>query len=61
MKRAEEYKNLAEQVRHQARTAYSKQVAAEWDHLADCYLVLARQAERNEQVAASSGERSPNN
>ena len=50
MTRAEEYRHLAEHVRDRARTVDSRNLATEWDHLADCYVLLAKQAERNEKA-----------
>ena len=48
MVRAQEYRHLAERVRDFARQT-DTEFAAEWEQLARCYLVLAEQAERNEQ------------
>ena len=48
MTRAQEYRYLAERVRHRAQT--DTRFAAEWEQLARCYFSLAKQAERNEQV-----------
>ena len=44
--RAQEYRYLAERVRHRAQT--DARFAAEWEQLARSYLLLAEQAERNE-------------
>jgi hypothetical protein len=45
---AAQYRVLAAQLRERAREdADSAHLAAEWNHLADCYLQLAEQAERN--------------
>jgi len=49
MTRAQEYRYLAERVRDRARQA-DINLAAEWEQLARCYLLLAEQAERNEQA-----------
>ena len=49
MTRAQEYRHLAERVRDFARQT-DTEFAAEWEQLARCYLSLAKQAERNEQV-----------
>jgi len=49
MARAQEYRHLAERVRDFARQT-DTEFAAEWEQLARCYLLLAEQAERNEQV-----------
>ena len=60
MTRAQEYSHLADQVRTRARTADSRDLAAGWEHLADCYAMLAKLADRNEktdQVASRDEER----
>jgi len=49
--RAQEYRYLAERVRHRAQT--DARFAAEWEQLARCYLLLAGEAEREEQVDIS--------
>ena len=49
MTRAQEYRYLAERVRDRARQA-DINLAAEWEQLARCYLLLAEQVERNEQA-----------
>ena len=49
MTRAEEYKYLTERVRARARMADGRGLASEWNHLADCYAMLAKQSERKEQ------------
>ena len=49
MRRAQEYRYLAERVRDRARQADTN-LAAEWEQLARCYLLLAQQAERSEQA-----------
>ena len=49
MTRAQEYRYLAERVRDRARQA-DINLAAEWEQLARCYLLLAEYAERNEQA-----------
>jgi len=46
--RAQEYRYLAERVRHRAQT--DARFAAEWEQLARCYLLLAGEAEGEEQV-----------
>lgn len=63
MTRAQEYSHLADQVRTQARTAGSRNVAAGWEHLADCYALLAKLAEQNEKTEemTSRDEERPNN
>lgn len=62
MTRAQEYSHLADQVRTRARTADSD-LAAGWEHLADCYAMLAKLAERNEKTdqVASRDEERPHN
>jgi hypothetical protein len=49
MTRAEEYRQLAEHVRARARSEESRSVATGWNNLAECYALLARQAERYEE------------
>jgi hypothetical protein len=49
MTRAREYRHLAERVRDFARQT-DTEFTGEWEQLARCYLLLAEQAERNEQV-----------
>ncbi len=45
---ATQYRVLAAQLRERARDdANTPHLAAEWNHLADCYIQLAEQAERN--------------
>ena len=46
--RAQEYRYLAERVRDRARN--DTKFTAEWEQLARCYLLLAGEAERDEQV-----------
>jgi len=46
--RAQEYRYLAERVRDRAQT--DTRFAAEWEQLARCYLLLAGEAEREEQI-----------
>ena len=48
-RRAQEYRHLAERVRDYARQT-DIEFVAEWEQLARCYLLLAEEAERNEQV-----------
>ena len=45
---AEKYRRLAATFRAQSRAVGSKKLAAEWDHLANCYDRLAEQAAQNE-------------
>ena len=52
MTRAQQYRNLAERVRDYARQT-DTEFAAEWEQLARCYLLLAGEAEREEQVDIS--------
>jgi hypothetical protein len=47
---AEQYRILAAGLRARARTVDSAALAAEWEHLADCYIRLAEQADRNERL-----------
>ena len=49
MKRAQEYRHLAERVRDYARQT-DIEFVAEWEQLARCYLLLAGEAEGEEQV-----------
>ena len=48
-RRAQEYRHLAERVCDFARQT-DTEFAAEWEQLARCYLSLAGEAEREEQV-----------
>lgn len=43
----DQYRTLAARFRAHARTTASPRLAAEWEHLARCYVRLAEQAERN--------------
>lgn len=47
---AEQYRALASQLRARARLAETPRLMSEWEHLANCYLRLARQAEANEKL-----------
>ncbi len=47
---AEQYRALASQLRARARLADTPRLMSEWEHLASCYLRLARQAEENEKL-----------
>ena len=49
---ADQYRKRAAQLRAMAREADSPTLAQEWRHLADCYLLLAHQAEKNLQADA---------
>lgn len=42
-----QYRALAANLRARARSADSEEIAAEWEHLADCYVRLAEQADQN--------------
>jgi hypothetical protein len=41
------YRRLAAQLRAKARDEHASHLRAEWEHLADCYIRLAEQADRN--------------
>lgn len=60
MKASGGYRNLAERVRAKARTVDSRNVAAEWNQLADCYALLAERNENADQVAPGDKERPHN-
>lgn len=47
---ADHYRKLAAQLRAMAREADSPHLVGEWQHLADCYILLAQQAEKNAGV-----------
>lgn len=47
---AEQYRVLASRFRAKARLAETPRLMSEWDHLASCYLRLARQADENEKL-----------
>jgi len=52
---AAQYRALAAQLRKRAREdANTPRLAAEWNHLVDCYMQLAEQAERNSSPDAAS-------
>jgi hypothetical protein len=44
---AEQYAKLAAHLRAKARSEESPSLRAEWEHLAQCYVDLAEQADRN--------------
>ena len=44
------YRKLAAQLRAKARTEPSPLLRGEWEHLANCYVRLAEQAERNSKT-----------
>ncbi len=50
---ATHYRTLAAQLRARARTEEAPQLRAELDHLAQCYVRLAEQADRNSQTDVS--------
>jgi hypothetical protein len=50
MSPAQQYRKLAAELRAKARQENDRAVKAEWDHLAQCYLRLAEQAEKNTNV-----------
>ena len=50
---ATHYRTLAAQLRSRARTEESPPLRAEWNHLAQCYIRLAEQADRNTQTDVS--------
>jgi hypothetical protein len=47
---AEQYRALAAQLHSRARDAESTRVRAEWENLAQCYIRLAEQADRNDRL-----------
>ena len=47
MTRAEEYRHLAQKVRVRASREQSPVLKAEWEHLAECYVQLAKQTEES--------------
>jgi hypothetical protein len=50
---ATHYRTLAAQLRTRAKTEENRQLRAEWDHLAQCYVRLAEQADRNSYTDVS--------
>lgn len=44
---SEQYRNLANHLRAKARGDEASELKVEWEHLAECYLRLAEQAEQN--------------
>lgn len=50
MTRAEEYRDLAQKVRAQASREQSPVLKAEWEHLAESYIQLAKQTEENDRL-----------
>lgn len=53
MSPAQQYRKLAAELRAKARHENDRAVKAEWDHLAQCYLRLAEQAEKNSRNDAT--------
>jgi len=49
MTRAEEYRHLAQKVRDRATREQSPLPKGEWEHLAECYVQLAKQTEESDQ------------
>ncbi len=49
MTRAEEYRHLAQKVRARASTEQSPLLKAEWEHLAESYVQLAKQTDEYDQ------------
>lgn len=47
---AQQYRVLASRLRARARFAETPRLVSEWEHLALCYIRLARQAEENEKL-----------
>jgi hypothetical protein len=47
------YRTLAAQLRTRAKNEDSPQLRAEWEHLAQCYIRLAEQADRNSRTDVS--------
>ncbi len=50
MTRAEEYRHLAQKVRAQVSREQSPVLKAEWEHLAESYIQLAKQTEENDRL-----------
>jgi hypothetical protein len=50
---ATHYRTLAAQLRARAKTEENRKLREEWNHLAQCYLRLAEQAERNSRTDVS--------
>ena len=46
----EQYRRLAAEFRARAKHAPAAHLTAQWDHLAQCYLRLAEQADQNSQT-----------
>ena len=56
MSPAEQYSRLAEHLRAKASKEESPSLRAEWEHLAQCYIDLAEQANRNDTNPALQRE-----
>lgn len=60
MTQADSYRMLAAQLKAKAAKEANASLASEWEHLARCYLRLARQAEQNDRfdlaVEVGSGQ-----
>ncbi len=50
MTRAEEYRHLAQKVRAHASREQRPVLKAEWEHLAESYIQLAKQTEENDRL-----------
>ena len=50
---ATHYRTLAAQLRARAKAESNRQLRTEWDHLAQCYVRLADQADRNSRTDVS--------
>ena len=50
MTRAEEYRHLAQKVLARASREQSPLLKAEWEHLAESYVQLAKQTEENDRL-----------
>ena len=53
MTSATHYRTLAAQLRTRAKSEESPHLRAEWEHLAQCYVRLAEQADRNSHTDVS--------
>lgn len=52
MTSAEQYRELAAQLRAKARHEESSWLRAEWERLANCYVLLAKESDRKSQLGA---------
>ena len=50
MTASDQYRTLAAKLRAKARNEMSSVLRAEWEHLAQCYIRLARQADENSRT-----------